>query len=86
MAGLWDWRLMLRGAVEKLRNPALASFDGSTAARVAVRCAVRAPRRRAVDRDLDAIVLVRFQIRKRPWWLQDPSNCGGLDLVVMLRG
>ena len=52
-------RLMLLGAVEKPRKPAIASFDGSTAARVAdtVRCAVRrAPRRsRAMDRDLDAI-------------------------------
>ena len=62
IAGLWAWRLILRGAVEKLRKPVLASFDGSTAARVAVRCAVRAPvrapRRRAMDRDLDAIAVV----------------------------
>ena len=48
---------MLLGAVEKPRKPAIASFDGSTAARVAdtVRCAVRrAPRRsRAMDMDMD---------------------------------
>jgi hypothetical protein len=58
IAGFWAWRLILRGAVEKLRKPVLASFDGSTAARVAVRCAVRAPRRRAMDRDLDDIAVV----------------------------
>ena len=49
---------MLRGAVEKARKPVLASFDGSTAARVAVRCAVRAPTRRAMDMVLDAIAVV----------------------------
>ena len=48
--------LMFLGAVVKLRRPMPASF-GSTAARVAVRCAARAPRRRATDVVLDAIVV-----------------------------
>jgi hypothetical protein len=46
---------MFLGAVVKLRRPMLASFVGSTTARMAVRCAARALMRRAIDAVLDAI-------------------------------